>query len=183
VKATVAHVAPVVVRSSRDTDVEAIQAIYAYHVLNGFGTFEEVPPDRDEIARRRAEYVARDLPYLVAEVDGQVVGYAYVAPFRPRSAYRHTVENSVYVDPAAMRRGVGFQLLGALIDRCIEKGYRQMVAVIGDSQNTASIRLHEAVGFMHAGKLLSVGRKKGRWLDSVLMQRTLGDGDRTEPRS
>lgn len=169
------------IRASRDSDMTAIQAIYAHHVANGFGSFEEVPPDVAELARRRADYVGRGLPYLVAEIEGRVVGYAYVAPFRPRSAYRFTVENSIYVDPAATRRGLGRMLLAALIAQCTAQGFRQMVAVIGDSQNASSIRLHEALGFRHAGRLVSVGRKKGRWLDSVLMQLTLGPGDTTEP--
>ncbi|MCW5770644.1 MAG: N-acetyltransferase [Rhodospirillaceae bacterium] len=169
------------VRSSEDGDLPAIQAIYAHHVLHGFGSFEEVPPDMAELARRRTEFLARGMPYLVAEAAGQVLGYAYASPFRPRSAYRFTVENSIYVDPAAARRGVGRGLLGELIRHCTALGFRQMVAVIGDSQNTASIRLHEAMGFRHAGRLVSVGRKKGRWLDSVMMQLTLGAGDSTEP--
>ena len=158
-----------------------IQAIYAHHVAHGFGSFEEVAPDIAELTRRRADFVSRGLPYLVAEVDGRVVGYAYASPFRPRSAYRFTVENSIYVDPAATRRGVGRSLLAALIAECTALGFRQLVAVIGDSQNASSIRLHEALGFRHAGRLVSVGRKKGRWLDSVLMQLTLGPGDTAEP--
>jgi phosphinothricin acetyltransferase len=169
------------IRAARDGDVPAIHAIYAHHVLNGFGSFEETPPDMAEIARRRSDFVARGLPYLVAEADGRVAGYAYASPFRPRSAYRFTVENSIYVDPAAGRRGIGRLLLAELIRQCTALGYRQMVAVIGDSRNTASIRLHAAAGFRDAGRLVSVGRKQGRWLDSVLMQRALGDGDRTTP--
>lgn len=170
-----------VIRPSREADMAAIQAIYAHHVMNGFGSFEEVPPDAAELTRRRADYVARGLPYLVAELDGKVVGYAYVAPFRPRSAYRFTVENSIYVDPAATRRGLGRKLLATLIAQCTALGMRQMVAVIGDSQNASSIRLHESLGFRHMGRLAAVGRKKGRWLDSVLMQLPLGPGDSTEP--
>ena len=169
------------IRDSRDSDLAAIQAIYAHHVLHGFGSFEETPPDQTEIARRRADFLARKLPYLVAELDSRVVGYAYVAPFRPRSAYRFTVENSIYVDPAAARRGIGRRLLAELIRQCTAQGFRQMVAVIGDSQNASSIKLHEALGFTHAGRLASVGRKRGRWLDSVMMQLTLGPGDTTEP--
>jgi phosphinothricin acetyltransferase len=171
----------VVIRPARDADMTAIQAIYAHHVLNGFGSFEEVPPDVAELMRRRADYLARGLPYLTAEIGGRVVGYAYVSPFRPRSAYRFTVENSIYVDPTTTRRGIGRKLLTALIAQCTALGYRQMVAVIGDSQNASSIRVHESCGFRHAGRLLSVGRKRGRWLDTVLMQLTLGPGDTTDP--
>lgn len=169
------------IRESRDGDLAAIQAIYAHHVTHGFGSFEELAPDVAELTRRRADFLARGLPYLVADLDGRVVGYAYASPFRPRSAYRFTVENSIYVDPAATRRGVGRSLLAALIAECTALGFRQMVAVIGDSQNASSIRLHEALGFRHAGRLASVGRKKGRWLDCVMMQLTLGPGDATEP--
>ena len=171
----------VLIRPARDGDMTAIQAIYAHHVVNGFGSFEETPPDVAELTRRRADFVSRGLPYLVAEADGRVLGYAYASPFRPRSAYRHTVENSIYVDPAITRRGVGRKLLAALIAQCTAMGMRQMVAVIGDSQNASSIRLHEALGFRHAGRLVSVGRKRGRWLDSELMQLTLGPGDTTDP--
>jgi len=171
----------VLIRPARDADMPAIQASYAHHVLNGFGSFEEAAPDVAELTRRRAEYLARGLPYLAAEIEGRVVGYAYVSPFRPRSAYRYTVENSIYVDPAVTRRGIGRKLLMALIGQCTALGYRQMVAVIGDSQNASSIRVHESCGFRHAGRLLSVGRKRGRWLDTVLMQLTLGPGDTTDP--
>ena len=172
---------PVLVRAARDADMAAIQRIYAHHVLTGFGSFEEEPPDLAEIVRRRADYLARNLPYLVAEADGRVLGYAYVSPFRPRSAYRFTVENSIYVDPAAGGRGIGRRLLSELIAQCTARGFRQMVAVIGDSRNAGSIRLHERLGFKHAGRLASVGRKRGRWLDSVMMQLALGPGDTTEP--
>lgn len=173
--------AEAVIRDSRDSDLAAIHAIYAHHVLNGFGSFEETPPDQAALALRRADYLERKLPYLVAELDGRVVGYAYVAPFRPRTAYRFTVENSIYVDPAAARRGIGRRLLAELIRQCTALGFRQMLAVIGDSQNASSIKLHEALGFRLAGRLASVGRKRGRWLDCVMMQLTLGEGDRTEP--
>ncbi|MGH7002485.1 MAG: GNAT family N-acetyltransferase [Alphaproteobacteria bacterium] len=175
------HTGTTLIRDARDADMPAIHAIYAHHVANGFGSFEEMPPDLAELTRRRTDFLARGLPYLVAELEGRVAGYAYVSPFRPRSAYRFTVENSIYVDPAATRRGLGRRLLAALIAQCTALGFRQMVAVIGDSQNSSSIRLHEALGFRHAGRLVSVGRKKGRWLDCVLMQLTLGPGDTTEP--
>jgi phosphinothricin acetyltransferase len=179
--ATAPATAQIVIRASRDADMEAVQRIYAHHVLDGFGSFEEEPPDLAELMRRRADYLARGLPYLVAEAEGRILGYAYAGPYRTRSAYRYTVENSIYVDPAAARRGVGRRLLAELIRQCTALGCRQMIAVIGDSQNAASIRLHEALGFQHAGNLRAVGRKKGRWLDSVMMQLSLGDGDRTDP--
>lgn len=168
-------------RDSTEGDIDAIQAIYATHVLNGSATFEEVAPEATEMARRRADIVARRLPYLVGGIDGTVQGFAYAAPFRHRSAYRYTVEDSIYIDPAAVGRGLGRALLGALITRCTALGYRQMVAVIGDSANEASIRLHAGLGFCHAGTLVAVGFKFGRWVDAVSMQRPLGDGDDTLP--
>lgn len=171
----------IVIRPSRETDMPAVQRIYAHHVLNGFGSFEEEPPDLAELMRRRADYLARNLPYLVAEADGRIVGYAYAGPYRTRSAYRYTVENSIYVDPALPGRGIGRKLLAELIAQCAARGYRQMIAVIGDSKNTSSIKLHAALGFTLAGNLRAVGRKRGRWLDSVLMQLTLGEGDQTDP--
>ena len=176
-----ARAAAIVIRSSREADMPAVQRIYAHHVMHGFGSFEEEPPDLAELMRRRADYLGRRLPYLVAEVDGRVVGYAYAGPYRTRSAYRYTVENSIYVDPAYLRRGVGRKLLAELIRQCTALGCRQMIAVIGDSDNSGSIKLHEALGFKYAGNFRAVGRKKGRWLDSVLMQLALGDGDTTDP--
>lgn len=171
----------VLVRDARDGDMGAVQEIYAHHVLNGFGSFEETAPDASELARRRAAFVERGLPYLVAEIDGLVCGFAYCAPYRTRSAYRYTVEDSVYVGPEWLGRGAGRALLAALIERCTALGYRQMVAVIGDSANLASIGLHERLGFRKAGTLRAVGRKFDRWLDTVVMQRTLGDGESSPP--
>ena len=168
--------APLTIRPATDADMSAVQAIYAHHVEHGLGSFEEVAPDLDEIIARRRGYLERGLPYLVAEEGGAVCGYAYAAPFRPRSAYRHTVEDSIYVAPSQNHRGVGSALLGELIEQCTALGYRQMVAVIGDSGNRASIRLHEAQGFRHAGLMQAVGFKFGRWVDSVIMQRPLGPG-------
>ncbi len=169
--------APVRLRDAADADMAAIQAIYAHHVTTGLGTFEETPPDEAELAGRRRRLVAPGLPYLVAEEGGGIAGFAYAAPYRTRTAYRHTVEDSVYVAPSAMRRGVGRALLAALIQRCATSGYSQMVAVIGDSGNEASIRLHAGLGFREAGVLRAVGFKFGRWTDTVLMQRPLGPGD------
>ena len=170
-----------VVRASAEADVPAIQAIYAHHVLTGLASFEEVPPDPAEIARRRAEITGRGLPHLVAEVEGRVAGYAYAGPYRARVAYRFTVEDSVYVAPEATGRGLGSLLLAALIRDCEAWGARQMVAVIGDSGNLGSVRLHARAGFREAGTLRAVGFKLGRWVDSVLMQRPLGQGEETLP--
>lgn len=161
------------IRNCQPDDVPGIQAIYAWHVANGLASFEEVPPDCDEVARRRADVLARALPYLVAEDGGEVLGYAYAAPYRSRSAYRFSVENSVYVKHDAPRRGIGRALLSELIARCQQLGLRQMIAVIGDSNNRASIGLHAALGFHPVGILRDVGFKHGRWVDSVLMQRAL----------
>ena len=169
------------IRRSQPDDLAAICAIYAHHVRYGLATFEEKPPDVAELARRRAELLARGLPHLVAELDGAVAGYAYAGPYRPRPAYRHTVEDSVYLAPEHIGRGVGRALLTQLIDACTAAGYRQMIAVIGDSANAPSIGLHAALGFREVGLLRAVGFKLGRWVDTVLMQRALGPGDTELP--
>jgi L-amino acid N-acyltransferase YncA len=169
------------IRSSNDGDVEEIAAIYCHHVLHGLASFEEVPPASEELASRRRGIVARGLPYLVAERSGRVLGYCYAGPYRPRSAYRFTLEDSIYIDQAEVGRGVGRALLTTLLDRCAELGYRQMVAVIGGSDSWPSIRLHAALGFTHVGVLPAVGFKFGGWVDIVLMQRALGRGATTEP--
>lgn len=161
------------VRDSVAEDLPAIQTIYAHHVLKGRGTFEEVPPDVEEMAARRKRCLAMGLPHLIADVDGAIAGFAYAAPYRERSAYRYTVEDSIYVAPDMAGRGVGRALLAVVIDRCTAAGFHQMVAVIGDSENEASIRLHQQAGFRRAGALRSVGHKFGRWVDTVLMQRPL----------
>ena len=168
-------------RDSVDGDVAAVQGIYAVHVRHGTGSFEERAPDPGEMAERRQAILARRLPYLVAGSGNRVLGFAYAAPFRPRPAYRFTIEDSIYIDPEAIGQGLGRLLLGELIVRCEALGYRQMVAVIGDSQNQRSIRLHEACGFGRAGTFTSVGFKFGRWLDAVFMQRALGESDSTLP--
>jgi phosphinothricin acetyltransferase len=172
------------VRPAETRDVPGIQAIYAHHVLHGIASFEEEPPDQAEMQRRMADILARGLPYLVAEDrpgSGAILGYAYAAPYRARPAYRYSVEDSVYVLPGRGGRGIGSTLLGALIERCAALGYRQMIAVIGDSDNQGSIRLHARHGFRHLGSLASVGFKHGRWVDSVFMQLALGSGDETLP--
>ena len=170
-----------IVRASRDTDVPRIAAIYAHHVRHGLASFEEIPPDDAEIAKRRLDIVAKGFPYLVAEVDDELLGYCYASLYRTRVAYRFTLEDSVYVAPTAIRRGVGRALLGALIPACEAVGARQLIAVIGDSANRSSIGLHEAFGFVRVGLLPAVGFKFGRWVDSVLMQRALGAGNATAP--
>jgi phosphinothricin acetyltransferase len=172
---------PVSIRDATDDDLAAIQAIYAHHVNHGLASFEEIPPDIDEIARRRDVAHDHNLPYLVAIKDGAVRGFAYASPFRNRTAYRYTVEDSVYVAPDALGDGIGSALLSVVIERCTERGFRQMVAVIGDSANQASIGLHAKHGFVRAGEMPAVGFKFGRWVDSVRMQRALGDGDKTLP--
>ena len=161
------------VRDARDGDLAGIQAIYAHHVLHGTASFEEEAPTEAEMQRRRAAVLGRGLPYLVAERDGEVVGYSYATPYRTRSAYRFSVENSVYVSHARQRAGIGRALLTELVARCERGDWRQMIAVIGDSAHTASIGLHASLGFRTVGTLEAVGFKFGRWLDSVLMQRAL----------
>jgi len=171
--------ATLLIRDSVDADVAAIQAIYSHHVLHGTATFEEVPPDAGEMARRRLAITAAGLPFLVAEEGGRVIGYGYAGTYRPRSAYRFTVEDSVYLATDSIGRGVGGAILISLIQRSEVLGMRQMIAVIGDSANKASIRVHERHGFQTVGVLRNVGLKFGRWLDTVIMQRTLGSGDTT----
>jgi phosphinothricin acetyltransferase len=170
----------IAVRDAAAADIPAIQRIYAHHVLHGLASFEETPPSVEEMAARRVAAIEHGLPYIVAEIGGTVAGYSYATPYRPRPAYRYTVENSVYVDAARHRCGVGRALLAALIARCEAGPWRQMVAVIGDSANAASIGLHERLGFRRVGTLPAVGFKLGRWVDSVLMQREIG-GEAVRP--
>ncbi len=172
---------PVHIRDVRETDIAAIAAIYAVEVTDFVNTYEYDIPDPGEMLRRMQDIVARGFPYIVAEVDGQVAGYAYANTYRTRVAYQWTVENSVYVDARFQGRGVGTTLLQALIDACVARGYRQMVAVIGEPTNTASIKLHERFGFQLVGVFRGLGRKHGRWLDTVQMQRALGDGAESAP--
>ncbi|MGM9514171.1 GNAT family N-acetyltransferase [Roseateles sp. DB2] len=170
---------PLLIRPSQDADLPAIQAIYKHAVLHGTGTFETDVPDLAEMGRRRAEVLSRALPYLVAVRGEEVLGYAYANYFRPRMAYRFCVEDSIYLAPTAQGQGVGRLLLAELIARCERAGARQMLAVIGDSQNHGSVGVHRALGFEPTGLLKSSGWKFGRWLDVVLMQRQLGHGDNT----
>jgi phosphinothricin acetyltransferase len=168
-------------RPSEDRDLTSITTIYRHHVLHGVASFEETPPDMDEMGRRRGEIVSRGLPYLVAEQNERVIGYCYASLYRTRSAYRFTIEDSIYVDAAEIGRGVGWELLSALVERCAAQGYRQMVAVIGGSDQWPSIRLHAALGFTRVGLLPAVGFKFGGWIDTVLMQRALGEGAAIAP--
>ncbi|MBR0660558.1 GNAT family N-acetyltransferase [Neoroseomonas oryzicola] len=169
------------IRASREDDLPALTAIYGHWVTHGLASFELEPPDLAEMARRRAAVLAGGYPHLVAERDGVIVGYTYASAYRPRPAYRFAVENSVYVAPGGTRGGTGRALLDALIADCTGRGFRLMVAVIGDSANYASIGLHERAGFARAGLLPAVGWKHGRWVDSVLMTRALGAGATTPP--
>lgn len=170
-----------VIRDSAPADIPAITAIYGHAVTHGLASFEYEAPSVDEMGRRRAAVLSAGYPYLVAERDGTVAGYAYAGAYRPRSAYRFAVENSIYIAPDARRSGVGTALLTALINRCEVAGYRLMIAVIGDSANFGSIGLHRAAGFADVGVLPAVGWKHGRWVDSVLMARPLGAGAATPP--
>ncbi len=169
------------IRESRDADVASIAAIYAHHVLHGVASFEEMPPTVEEMARRRGELLARGLPYFVAERDGRVAGYCYAGPYRARSGYRFSLEDSIYIDAGEVGRGVGRALLATVLERSAALGYRQMIAVIGGADTLPSIRLHEALGFTHIGVMTGIGFKFGRWIDSVLMQRALGPGNTALP--
>ena len=170
-----------IIRPSRHDDVAAVAAIYGHHVVHGVASFEETVPPMEEIGRRRGEILAYGLPYLVAEQHGRVIGYCHASRFRPRTGYRFTLEDSIYIDAAETGRGIGRALLSELLTRCSASGYRQMVAVIGGRETVASVRLHEALGFTHTGVLPAVGFKFGRWIDIVIMQCSLGEGAATLP--
>jgi phosphinothricin acetyltransferase len=169
------------VRAATAGDIPAITRIYGYAVKHGTASFELEPPDEAEMAHRMQTLLDGGYPYFVAETDGALVGYAYAGPYRPRPAYRFSVEDSIYIDPSAQRRGIGRVLLEHLIAECERRGFRQMVAVIGDSAQTASIELHRALGFRLVGTVENVGYKFDQWLDSVNMQRPLGRGATTKP--
>ena len=174
------------VRPAAAPDLPAIHAIYAHHVLHGLASFEEVPPPLEEMRRRFEDVTRSGLPYLVAESTGEnqageVLGYGYCTLYRTRSAYRYTLEDSIYVKEGSQRKGIGKAVLAELIERCTALKYRQIIAVIGDSANAASIAVHASLGFVRAGNLRSTGYKFGRWVDSVLMQLPLGEGDGTKP--
>jgi L-amino acid N-acyltransferase YncA len=169
------------IRAATAADLPVVTKIYEQAVRHGTATFELVPPDLAEMTRRFNALMDGGFPYLIATLDGGVAGYAYAGPYRPRPAYRFTVENSVYLEPAAHRRGIGLQLMHRLIAECEARGFRQMIAVIGDSANAGSIGVHARCGFQMIGTHPSVGLKFGRWLDTVMMQLALGDGATNVP--
>jgi L-amino acid N-acyltransferase YncA len=169
------------IRPSRDDDIAAIAAIYAHHVLHGTGTFETEAPTEADMTSRRADVLAKNLPYLVAERDGEVLGFAYCNWFKPRPAYRFSAEDSIYLADAARGQGIGNQLLAALLEAAESAGVRKLIAVIGDSANTGSIRVHQSQGFEHVGVLKDCGWKFGQWRDVVLMDKVLGAGSTTAP--
>ena len=170
-----------IIRPSRDDDVAAIAAIYRHHVLHGTGTFEIDPPSEADMVGRRSDVLSKGLPWLIAEDRGQVLGYAYCNWFKPRPAYRFSAEDSIYLAEAARGQGVGSQLLAALSQAAETAGVRKLIAVIGDSANAGSVGVHRAQGFAHVGVLKDCGWKFGRWLDVVLMEKSLGAGSTTAP--
>ncbi len=169
------------IRPSQEADVPAITAIYGHHVLHGTGTFETTPPSESDMAARRADVLSKGLPYLVIEDGGRVLGFAYCQWFKPRPAYRFSAEDSIYLHPDAAGKGLGRQLLAELEKQATAVGIRKLIAVIGDSANAGSIGVHKALGFNHAGSFKSCGWKFGRWLDIVLMEKAIGEGDGTSP--
>jgi len=169
------------IRPATPTDIPAIAQIYTHAVKHGTASFEIEAPEQTEMTRRQRELIDAGFPYIAAELDGRLLGYAYAGPYRVRPAYRFTVEDSIYVDHKARRSGVGRMLLDCLIAESTDRGFRQMIAVIGDSAQTASVELHRAAGFRMVGTLDGVGHKFGRWLDSVIMQRALGPGATNQP--
>lgn len=169
------------IRSSRDADLPAVTAIYAHHVLNGTGTFETTPPTESEMAARRADVLAKGLPWLVMEDDAGVLGYAYCQWFKPRPAYRFSAEDSIYLRPDAAGKGLGKQLLAELVRQAEAAGVRKLIAVIGDSANAGSVGVHRALGFAPVGTIRDCGWKSGRWLDVVLMDKAIGEGATTRP--
>ncbi|HYG84757.1 MAG TPA: GNAT family N-acetyltransferase [Azospirillum sp.] len=179
--ATSVHRDRLVIRDASEADMETVQEIYAHHVLHGLATFEKVPPSIGELLSRRAAVLDMRLPYLVTVLGGKVVGYSYATAYRPRPAYRYTIEDSVYVAEGLGGQGIGTALLRELIARCEKGPWRQMLAVVGNSGNVGSIALHRRMGFRTVGTLHAVGFKLGQWVDTVLMQRTLGEGDTTVP--
>jgi L-amino acid N-acyltransferase YncA len=169
------------IRPSEDRDLAAITAIYSHHVLHGTGTFETTPPTQEDMAARRSDVLSKGLPYLVAEANGQVLGFAYCQWFKPRPAYRFSAEDSIYLHPDAAGKGLGKELLAVLSAQAEAAGVRKLIAVIGDSANLGSVGVHRSRGFNHVGTLKSCGWKFGRWLDVVLMEKSLGEGDTTPP--
>jgi L-amino acid N-acyltransferase YncA len=171
----------IIIRPATPDDIAAVTRIYADAVLNGTASFEIEPPDEAEMTRRQAALLNNGYPYLTGEIEGVVAGYAYAGPYRSRPAYKWSVEDSIYVAPQMHRKGIGGLLLARLVAESTQRGFRQMIAVIGDSAQIGSIAVHERAGFNHIGTLRSVGFKHGKWLDTVLMQRALGKGNTTLP--
>jgi len=171
-----------IIRDAVAQDLPAITAIYAHHVLAGMGTFEETPPDEAEVAMRLAKIQDAGCAWLVAENEGLILGYGYYAQIRDRSAYRFTAEDSIYVRDDVRGMGVGKALVQALLEHATQRGFRQMIAVIGDSENVGSIGLHSSLGFRNVGTMKAVGLKFGQWVDVVTMQRALGEGERSLPQ-
>ncbi|MBS77079.1 GNAT family N-acetyltransferase [Variovorax sp.] len=169
------------IRPSREDDIPAIAAIYAHHVLHGTGTFETEPPSPTEMAARRADVLGKGLPYLVAERDGELLGFAYCNWFKPRPAYRYSAEDSIYLAEAARGQGLGARLLAALSEAAEAAGVRKLIAVIGDSANAGSIGVHRGQGFTQVGVLKDCGWKFGQWRDVVLMEKSIGAGSSTHP--
>lgn len=169
------------IRPSRDEDLPAITAIYAHHVLHGTGSFETDPPSLEDMTARRADVLSKGLPYLVAEQDGKIAGFAYGNWFKPRPAYRYSVEDSVYLAPDLQRQGLGRALLSELLVRCEAAGIRKVMAIVGDSANAGSVGVHQSLGFTPVGTIESCGWKLGAWRDIVIMQKTLGLGDTMPP--
>ena len=170
------------IRPSRDSDMAALTAVYAHHVLHGTGTFETEPPGVPEMSARRADVLSKGLPYLVAELDGELAGFAYGNWFKPRPAYRYSVEDSIYLAPGLQRQGVGRALLAELLARFEAVGIRKVMAIVGDSANAGSVGLHLALGFAQVGVIEDCGWKFGAWRDIVILQKTLGEGSATPPQ-
>ena len=169
------------IRARTDADMARITEIYNHHVLHGASSWELTPPDEAEMLTRAQTLKDAGYPYLVAEIDGRVVGYAYAGAYRPRPAYRNTVEHSIYIDDGVRRGGIGKRLLEELIEICTELGFRQMIAIVGDAENRQSIAFHEKMGFTHVGHVKNIGYKCGRWMDQIILQRPLGPGADTPP--
>ncbi|WP_341667641.1 GNAT family N-acetyltransferase [Alcaligenes sp. SDU_A2] len=176
-----AEPADLLIRPATPEDMHAVQAIYAYHVLHSTATFEETPPDLAEMQARHAHITGQGLPWLVAELEGQIVGYAYAGLYRPRIAYRFTLEDSIYLAQGQVGKGLGKALLARLLAECEKGPWRQMIAVIAGHDNRGSIGLHRALGFTHAGTQVATGYKFQQWIDVVFMQRALGPGNQTHP--
>ena len=170
------------IRPSRDSDMAALTAVYAHHVLHGTGTFETEPPGVPEMSARRADVLSKGLPYLVAELDGELAGFAYGNWFKPRPAYRYSVEDSIYLAPGLQRQGLGRALLAELLARFEAAGIRKVMAIVGDSANAGSVGLHLALGFAQVGVIEDCGWKFGAWRDIVILQKTLGEGSATPPQ-